>query len=722
MEECLHSYYHTERFYNRPVNPIPRNGSSSCVPSNTMTSLPLVATSNKIGNAHSKRKHECIANCQSSYVESCLLRLCRGHRWMDAVNRCRYYPEEACLVPVRRDDTSFYNHSTNRPMSPSNFGGDYNATPLFRETALGIVCASKYIGTEEGKQVILALLHENPNQVGASQCVAGHTPFREAILNGNCTPEILQILMNALLTLSGGSLTLHQKDENGLKPIDHLLISIQLGSSQDSLCMLREFLRLDHSVNSSSVLGGQMSPFIRLLTMGKGFDLSVSNNKPRRLSRWQQRKESNKETFRLERVLHATRILLDDDPSLLFTTSNVTKCTPLHVALRNYGRFTPLIQELLDRDRANKMIQTRNCYGDLPIHVACSVGVPFDVFGLVIQKTANVTTNCDAVKDICDVSNCKQHLLIWSCNKAGRRPVDLEWISHIESGHNQYTARHFSTSDASLVKQHSLKQDNFYKELLKKSVNEIIRLHDSEKNPLDFENDANSRKEKAENVFGCFLDRISLLIQSAPSTLERKFETNSSTFGEVVESSKLGSPYSASLPLPILELFLWLRPEAAMERDSSGLLPIHHALRYGLETFCGDNRSRTLLSLIAVEDWKSFIFQLLDKTSEQCKVKCGGGRLPLHYALDYSQAKANIGASPSSTNSSLYKAIRLSRHAIIKKLVDLYPGSVNQIDPVTGLYPFMMASSDETMPLNTAYFILRRSPSRCLTVAGKKKN
>eukprot|EP00531_Pseudo-nitzschia_arenysensis_P009531 CAMPEP_0116126598 /NCGR_PEP_ID=MMETSP0329-20121206/6413_1 /TAXON_ID=697910 /ORGANISM="Pseudo-nitzschia arenysensis, Strain B593" /LENGTH=716 /DNA_ID=CAMNT_0003620683 /DNA_START=176 /DNA_END=2327 /DNA_ORIENTATION=- len=715
MEEYLHYYSHTERFYDRPVNPIPSNGSSSSVPSGTMMSLPLIVTSCKVGNTRSKRKYEYVPNRQSSYAESCLLQLCRGHRWTDVVNRCRYYPEEACLVPLHRDDPTCY-YSTNRVISPSIHGGDSDATPLFRETALGIVCASKYIGTEEGKQVILALLHENPNQIWASQCVAGQTPLREAILNGSCTAEIFQILVDAALTFRGGSLALHQKDENGLKPIDHLLISIQLGSSQDSLFMLRQFIRLKQSIKSLSLLDDQTSPLIRLLTMGKGLDLSASHNKSRKLSLEHRRQESNKDTSRLDRVLCATRILLDDDPNLLFTNSNVTKCTPLHVALRNYGKFTTLIQELLHRDRANKMVQTSNVYGDFPIHVACSVGVPFDVLGLVIEKTVNVATNSNAAKDICDVPNCKQHPLIWSCNKSGHRPVDLEWIFHIESGDNEYTARHFCTSDAGLVKQHCLKHDNFYRDLLKKSVNEIVRFHDSEKNSPGFKNDKNSRKEEAEKIFGYFLSH-----HATPSSTETKFETNPNAFGEVVDSPKLGTPYSASLPLPILELFLWLHPEEAMERDSSGLLPIHHALRYGLETFCLHNPSTALLSLTAVEDWKSFIFQLLDKTEEQSKVECGRGRLPLHYALDQSQANTSTGTSLSRTTSALDKAIRLSRHAIIKKLIDLYPGSVDEKDPVTGLYPFMMASSDTTMPLNTVFFILRRSPSRCLTLAINEK-
>ena len=151
-----------------------------------------------------------------------------------------------------------------------------------------------------------------------------------------------------------------------------------------------------------------------------------------------------------------------------------------------------------------------------------------------------------------------------------------------------------------------------------------------------------------------------------------------------------------------------------MERDPHGFLPIHQALRYGSST--------TLISFHAIDDWKCFVFQLLDKTSEQCKMKCEDGRLPLHYALDQSAANTTSRAANADASSAVKKALQLSRHEIIEKLINLYPGSVDQKDPATGLYPFMMASADKSMPVNTAFVILRRSPSRCLSVVNAKKN
>jgi len=722
MDECIGSDYRAGFYRSDPsLTTIARNGRYSLVPSNVVLSPPFTMTPARAVQRTSKRKHENIVNYQPSYVESCLVQLCRGKRWMEVVHRCRYYPEELCLVPIRSDlpgkVNAFRRHSTKRYSIQSIHGEDDNPTPLFRETALGIVCGSKSIGTEEAKLAILALVHANPGQVGASQYIPGHTPLRDAILNDRCTIEILQILAEATSRYRGGDLALHQKDRNGLSPMDHLVTSIQLESSLDSIAMLKIFLRVKKIECAAPSLEDHASPLIRLLTMGNAFHSSPSPKEVRESSWEQQPEDSDNDALRLQRVLHATRLLLDDDPGLLVSCSKVTKCSPLHVALRNYGNFAPLIEELLERDISGKMIQLRNYYGDLPIHVACSVGVPFEILGLVIEKTVLVATNASnkvTVNDGRGVVGCEQHSLIWSSNKSGYTPVDLEWISHIESGQGLYTARPFSPSESPGVRQHCFKQDAYYKDLLKESVDQVTEGHDSARKDNKTESGAESRKEEAEMIFGDLLDRISLLIGAAATAVESDFVANENRSAKLVESSKLGTPYSSSLPLPILELFLWLRPEEVMEKDPQDFLPIHHALRYGTTTFgCGDSLTTTL-SPNAIHDWKSFIFQLLGKSSDQCRAKSREDRLPLHYALDRSiSSTGSRSTPPSNTTSATWNALQSSRHAIVEKLIDLYPGSVDQKDPVTGLYPFMMASMDKTLPLNTVFCLLRRSPSRC---------
>ena len=301
--------------------------------------------------------------------------------------------------------------------------------------------------------------------------------------------------------------------------------------------------------------------------------------------------------------------------------------------------------------------------------------------------------------------------------------MDLEWISHIEAGYGLYAARHFCPSDATASRQHCFKQDVYYRELLKESVNEVTRRGDCVNNREKTKHGDESRKEEVEIVFGCLLDRISLLIRMESSTTKSKFDANANNCTKLNHLCQLGTPYSARLPLPMLELFLWLCPEEIIEKDQKGFLPIHHALRYGTMTFGRQNSSATLLPLRAIDDWKSFVFLLLDKTSQQCKVKSREGRLPLHYVLDHTLVSTSSRAPTSDdATSATSKALQLSRHLIIEKLVDLYPGSVNIKDPVTGLYPFMMASLDKAVPLNTTFFILRRSPPRCVSLVKTQKN
>lgn len=683
MQECLPSDYHARDFYRRPMQFVPRNVSDIGIPN------PFLMTSAVVKKAGSKRKHDHMADFKPSYVESCLVQLCRGKRWLDVVHRCRYFPEETCLVPFKNHDLG--QHPVNHAATSIQ-----KLLPLFRETALGIICASTCLGTDTGKQATLALIQENPEQVLASQYIPGHTPLREAILNGCCTVEIFRILLEAASTCTGASHAFHQKDENGHTIMDHLVTSVQLGSSPDSVAMLREFLRIKKMI---SCLSENTSPLIRLLTMGNSFNVTASPMKARKFStRGHKAKDLDKHKLRLQRILHATKILLDDDPELLHKSSNVTKCTPLHIALRNYGNFTPLIQELLDRDLDKQMVRTRNCYGDLPIHVACSVGVSSDVLALIGEKTARISA-------IGNSPTGEEHPLVWSYNKSGYTPVDLEWISHVEAGHGLYTARPFSPSNATTSKQHCFKKDAYYRESLKHAVNEVIRCPDVVNNKYD----EKILKREAEAVFGCLLDRISVLIHASNFADRNK---------KAIYEGHLGTPYSARLPLPFLELFLCLRPEQVMEEDLHGFLPIHYALRYGATVLGYENSASKSLLLNTIDDWKSFVFLILGKSSKQCEVKSREGRLPLHYMLDHPSTNSRDFVSPSNSTSMETKALQSSRHAIIERLVTLYPESVDQKDPVTGLYPFMMASSDRSMSVDTIFFLLRRSPSRCCS-AGK---
>eukprot|EP00537_Pseudo-nitzschia_pungens_P005790 CAMPEP_0172376704 /NCGR_PEP_ID=MMETSP1060-20121228/68488_1 /TAXON_ID=37318 /ORGANISM="Pseudo-nitzschia pungens, Strain cf. cingulata" /LENGTH=691 /DNA_ID=CAMNT_0013104359 /DNA_START=161 /DNA_END=2236 /DNA_ORIENTATION=+ len=656
-----------------------------------------------------KRKQE-HRKIEPSYVESCLIQLCRAERWAEVIYRCKHYPQEACLVPLHNDIPSknnpFYRHSTKRALIEP-FDGDYYLATVFRESALGIVCASKDIESDDAKCAILALIDANPRQISASQYIPGHTPLRDVILNDSCAPEIFGIMTEATSTYRGGELALQIKDKDGLTPIDHLVTLVQLGSSMHSIDMLEAFLRVK-SETMSCIQDHHTSPLIRLLTMGNSFNNSPStSNKKNPTYQWK-RQNPNSDDLRSERVLGATKLLLDDDPTLLFQCSRVTECTPLHVALRNYGNYEPLIQELLKRDTGNEMIRVRNLYGDLPIHVACSVGVPLQILRLVVERTASASISKsmqEGIRRPCSAA--ERDPLIWSANKSGYTPVDLEWVRHIESGNGFYTARPFYPLEATGVRRHCFKQDEYYRELLKESVDQVMENYSPDDEGENSESD--SREEEAKAIFGCLLDRISLVIRAA-ATSGFALDSNGALPAKLNESCTLGTPYSPTLPLPILELFLWLRPEEVMEKDQRDMLPIHHALRYS-KTLSRD--SCTHSSPNAIQDWRSFVFQLLQKSPEQCKAKCQDGRLPLHYLLDHTSNYGENDSRISGIASNEIEKLQRSRHTIVEKLVELYPESVDQRDPITGLYPFMIASMDRNLSVGTVFCLLRLSPSRC---------
>eukprot|EP00536_Pseudo-nitzschia_multiseries_P000867 jgi/Psemu1/294196/fgenesh1_pm.11_\ len=651
-----------------------------------------------------KRKQE-HTTIEPSYVESCLLHLCRGQRWAEVVYRCKNYPDEARLVPIPNDipnnNNLFYRHSTKRAVIKPIDGEDDRAT-VFRDSALGIVCSSQDIGSDGAKCAILALINTNPEQVTASQYISGHTPLRDAILNDSCTTEVFSIMTEVASTFTGGNHALQMKDRNGLSPIDHLVTLVHLGSSSHSIDMMEAFLRAKSE--TIQCIEDHTSPLIRLLTMGNSFNNSQSNSsKTSRVYQSQQQTSNNSDASRSQRVLRATKLLLDDDPTLLFQCSRITECTPLHVALRNYGNYEPLIRELLKRDPCNEMIRVRNLYGDLPIHVACSVGVPLQILHLIVKRTACVSSIDGMQEGIHrQYSGADRDPLIWSANESGYTPVDLEWVRHIESGHGFYNARPFYPLEATGVRKHCFKQDEYYRELLKESVDQVMENYNPDHQEDESESD--NREEEAEAIFGCLLDRISLVIRAA-ATSGFILDSKGAVPAKLVESCTLGTPYSPTLPLPILELFLWLRPEEVLEKDQRDMLPIHHALRYSKTLSCN---TCTPSSSNAVDDWRSFVFQLLQKSPEQCKAKCKDGRLPLHYVLDHS---SNYDGNEPRIAS--MENLQYSRHAIVEELVEIYPESVDQRDPITGLYPFMIASMDRNLSVDTVFCLLRHSPSRC---------
>jgi ankyrin repeat protein len=630
------------------------------------------------GSSCKRRQH---AYTPLVHIDSPLIQLCRTKQWAKVLQRCYAHPEEVAPQLLAHDSASnrFNMHSPKRVSNENFFSHDDNnhpQCPIYHDTALGIACASQDIGSEEMLVVITALLNASPEQLNTSQLIPGHIPLRDALRNPHCSTRVLRILLNPKYNEDSKEsvvkAALDQKDRDGLYPIDHVIMGVQLGAPEHSLNLLKEFVRVPTRITHEN---HDVSPLIRLLTLGTAFGLKRTEID---CSPWQKPVTDN--VSRLSRILDCAKHLLDKDPELLHKTSNATGCSPLHVALRNYGRFEPLIRELLARDGDKTIIKLRNIYGDLPLHVACAVGVPIHVLRLILDST---------IQAPCSWSNqdASPHPLVWSTNVSGYTPIDLEWVRHIESGKGFYSTRSFYPLEASGIRKHCRKQDEYYQSLLREAVDQVMH-----KCPIRDSNKDGSRDDEAQCTFGILLDRLTLLIQCASS---RRLPCQTST-NLLHSACSLSLPHGPSLPLPVLELILWLHPEQLLKPDEKQNLPLHYVLSpsKGLSKVAGT---------ASCDSWKDFVENLLSAAPKSVQIADGNGRLPLHVVLD----------SRHNNTLTTTQEIQSSHHSIIQQLVELCPESIDIRDPESQLYPFMMAAACPSPSLDSVFFLLHRSPSRC---------
>jgi hypothetical protein len=606
-----------------------------------------------------------------SWIEPCLVQLCRERRWLEVVRRCQSHPEESAPRLVTQACNRYDVHSVKRIVK-SNLQVASTGEPIFQETPLGIACASTDIQSAYDQAAIGALVRVHPSQLSTSQLIPGHTPLRDALRNPRLTPAILKILGESTDSAKKEASTfqsaLCKTDRNGLLPLDHLIISVQLGSHPESLKLLKEFIRSSDTIPQES--SNCTSPLIRLLSMGTSFGSNGADYES-----VSSIVSGGAGHTRLENILDATKYLLDRDPSLVKLCSRITGCSPLHVALRNYGDYDPLIREIVSRDPSGVAMTVRNHFGDLPLHVACSVGVPIAVLRLILEQSLAANG-----QDWDDKSRSPDSL-IWSVNNSGYTPIDLEWVRHIESGQSFYSARSFYPLEPTGIRKHCFKQDEYYQDLLREAVDQVFQPSSK-----SLESPARFREEEAKSTFGALIDRINLIVSSAATG---SMAADPKTF-LLHNACKLCSPAGPNLPLPLLELMIWMHPEQLLQYDPSRNLPIHHAM-HQFQISCNTS---TLQNWTV---WELLVLRLLTDAPETAKLADADCRLPLHHLLTGSK------------NGATTEEIQGSRQKIVKKLLQLHPGSADVQDPVTRLYPFMLAATD----LELVFLLLRHSPSRC---------
>jgi hypothetical protein len=496
---------------------------------------------------------------------------------------------------------------------------------------------------------------------------------------------------------------------------------------------------------------------------------------------------------RLGRILQCVQILLQWDPMLLHTNSASSDCTPLHVAIRNYGNYRPLIHALIQHDTIKgkqwmctnggvpmnnylgscSQLQHRNRFGDLPLHVACSVGVPINVLQLVLQETAapSLPPTCSGKLD--EINNYfVPNSLIWSCNNAGYTPVDLEWIRHIEVGCSFHSHRPFYPLDSRGIQQQqfrlkgnvSRRYDEMYEELLRQAVDQVMektqyqRLsqHNKQISSLNRsvieevstphkqqENKyrrqpSNSRstfledRDEEENEVGLLLARIFRIIRGSFPDFAREANRKQSeqySYLLVEKNSKniidstneyilhlacaLSSPYNngPTLPRPLLELILWKYPEQLRHKEMTrGKLPLHIAL--------STTNGNVPESMGDLQPYSHGMGKAQDEWKAWIQLMIRSypqacGTIDMDGRLPIHHAlDCNAFYSRATYNDTPVEDN--ATNEIIQTLITEFPSSLESVDPISKLFPFQLAALNQLVSLDTVYTLLRRWPSGVL--------
>ena len=675
-----------------------------------------------------------------------LLELARSNNWQAACQQCQVAPSEA--IP-RRLQMAEYSHqssigwtyssgsssSSSSPSSGSSRASLMEQSPsprqnietnptissvlpkeepmIYEETALGILCANfSKTGKSEDYHSILdvasAIVQACPVQVRCSQQITGYTPLRAALCNLDCPVELLRLLLQtdqrddwmlqntSSPNIDGGDESclcryraVDQMDPDGLLPIDHMIRAVHHGLDPLAMEKLQVYVqevqpcrRLESIPPWDRYHGASSTPLLQLLSMGTSFG-PVPVSKPIHLSVL----NSPQDQDRLDRIFVSTKRLLQWDPTLLEICSGVSGCSPLHMAIRNYGNFIPLIQDMAQRDDATALFRHANHFGDLPIHVACTVGVPLDVLRLILARTLEASPldpSCLGGPDS----------LIWSCNDAGYTPVDLEWMRHLEAGNGFFSHRSFYPVDIVGMHRHSGRCREVYEHLLRQAVEQVSP---ESRNALVIGDVLANDEDQA---FGLLLHRILLVIITA---FRNPFPSFPDTLTKEVlhHVTVISGPVGPVLPKPILDLIRRQYPEQLQQKDRQGRFPLHLCFT---TVSRHDEKNRFGVREDVVRNataWKSWVFEILKSAPAACRVPDSQGRLPFHFAL---------ACVPDYDDETSKTCLRECLGELIGYILDVFPDSTNIIDPVTNLYPAFLAAMNPYITLDLLFRIVKRTP------------
>ena len=713
--------------------------------------------------------------------ESPLIQACRNKEWALVSQLSVQHPEMArpqklhnntseILLPSEQElDNTIQPHKRGRKNSSScstsyqysSSSSSSSSFDLHHDTALGLVCRFAFDKDDTAfmLELVRVLLDAYPDQLQANQHAVGHTPLRDAVLNPHCPPQVLRVLLESDVHLD----SVFRPDRQGLTPVDHLvlqLVQLQPQSNRTPTQMFQCYVNVvETQLRSNSTATTTtttttttsnkrqqvlVSPLMRLLSLS---DSHVVDDSKLLLTNPPPQKEE------VQRVLECAQYLVSHNPGRMWQVSKTSGCTPLHVVLRNYGNCLDMVQFLLQQDPDNRLVSQRNVFGDLPLHVACLVGVPLPVLRLVIDKTvaaaAAAARNCPPPpRD----DRLVVHSLLWTTNYAGRTPVDLEWMRHIEGGKGLWESRSFYPLEERGILFQNGRLEDMYRNLLQDAVQQIIGTTKTTSNHTDGDTtlpptkqDTDALQTRATQIsFGALFSRLVLLIQVAYRGCDTSqvIAANGSIVTDCLlhaASMLTTSSGGPTLPEPLLSLFLYLYKDQVSVKDHHGRLPLHCAMIHALPAAADDSSSSSSKSFpdpalvhfrqkqpMGPQVW---IGKLLKENPAAAQATDNRGRLPLHYLLDNAaHARSPVDVPAMMQPQSVIMALLLpspsltldgstatsEQMAIIERMVDAFPESVERRDPVSRLLPFLQAAANPNLPVDVCFSLLQRAPSLLL--------
>lgn len=448
---------------------------------------------------------------KQSILNGNLLHLVQNGRYFEASVRLRYHPQE-CKPRLYKQD-------------------------LYHDTCLGIACRnfkrkqSNDYCEKDFLQLLSLIFHSNPSQISLSQKRLGRTPLFYCLNNPHCTVDTCRYMMEMDYSYAINNVGVQKGRRMALESLLQQLRRSRstVLESKATLEKIQYMIALFPDLIASE-WNGTSSPLIYLLSQKIQPDQS-------------QDQEST-----LKPIVDCIKLLLEQNQTLIQSESRISKCSPLHLALRNgYGHCKALIKALLVFDKDGYQLKHENSFGDLPIHVAASSNVSHEVWSLLIQHIVK-----QANKE--DVVDC-----LSSLNRQGYTPIHLLWMKRCEDS-LKYPILRVNTGRST--------RDVAYLMQLEEAVKEIQVHHSSRIDELV--NPYNITKKFVGEKFWTFLCEYleSVLLMKNNHLSERKV----SQFYFAHAVCALSGSY---LPKHLFELATTVLSHQFSIKDHFGNLPIH---------------------------------------------------------------------------------------------------------------------------------------------------